>query len=314
MHDQKAVASALEVHLPIGKAMRRTRGNRQILFPSAVKPRRIKRRPAATLGAGDIHQLLIGEQIGLIAIARGLGTQHRGGNALFPGDGRIHLPALLLVELRDGLVDAPEHRRRALRVVDCPVRRDFDQDVLMLQRGMQVHLLVARAQTRPAEDELRVHRRLKRHRGLIERGVPAQDGEIVPAPGDQLRILPAPGRKIRKDVRKRSAVFQLRLGHAGDLFDVLIQLFIKARADQRAEGVDDSIFPVHAACADFDDLMRHAVVRVVAALIPFQIEYDDMAAIAAGKRKHGSHPVPDSCPVRVCVFFSPIVQHAHCFS
>ena len=41
------------------------------------------------------------------------------------------------------------------------------------------------------------------------------------------------------------------------------------------------VIPVHAARADLDDLVRHAVVGRIAALIPFQIKDDDMAALTA---------------------------------
>jgi hypothetical protein len=37
------------------------------------------------------------------------------------------------------------------------------------------------------------------------------------------------------------------------------------------------------------------MIGVIAALVPLQIKDDEMAALAARERKHGSHPVPDSC-------------------
>jgi hypothetical protein len=55
------------------------------------------------------------------------------------------------------------------------------------------------------------------------------------------------------------------------------------------------IITINAACADLDNFVRHAVIGIIAALIPLQIKDDKMAALAACKRKHGSHPVPDSC-------------------
>ena len=294
MHDQKAGGGALEVHLTVGKAMRRAMGNGHVLFAATVEPRRIKRRPPSALGAGDVHQAFVGKGVGLIGMARGQGLEHRGGNALFSGDGRLQLGAPGLVQLRNRAIDRRQHRRGTLRVIHRPVRRHLDLDALMLQRGMQVHLLMAGAQTHAAKDQLRIHRRLKGHGALEEGRVALEHGEIVAAPRDELRIIAAPGDKFGKDVGKFAAGAELFFGHAGDFLNMLIQPLIQPRADHLRKGIHDTKIPVDAAGADLDDLMRHAVVRVIAGLVPFQIKDNQMAARAAGKRKHGSHPVHDS--------------------
>ena len=57
---------------------------------------------------------------------------------------------------------------------------------------------------------------------------------------------------------------------------MLIQFLIDARTDQRAEAVQRFSISVDAAGADLDDLMGHAMVCMKTALVPFQIEYNQI--------------------------------------
>ena len=207
----------------------------------------------------------------------------------------MQLRAPVLRQGRDGRVDGGKQRGGALRVVYRAMRRHLERDILVLHRGVQVHLLRQGAQARAAEYQLRVNRRLKGHGALMEGGIAPQHGEVVPAPGHQLYVLAAPMDEVGKHVGKRAAGGELLLGHAGHLFDVLVQALVEPGLNQAGEGIHDPVVPVHAARADLDDLVRHAVVRVIAALVPFQIKDDEMAARAACKRKHGPHPVKNSC-------------------
>ena len=63
---------------------------------------------------------------------------------------------------------------------------------------------------------------------------------------------------------------------------MLVELFLPPGPDERAEGIHNGKISVYAACADLDDLVRHAVIGRVAALIPFQVKYDDIAGLRAG--------------------------------
>ena len=135
------------------------------------------------------------------------------------------------------------------------------------------------AETAEAEDQLRVNRRLKRHRGHEKRGVALEHRVIVPPPGHKLRVLAAPRDKIAEDIRKRAPLREFLLGDARYLLDMLIQPLIHPRTDQLAEPRDNLPIPVHAARADFNNLVRHAVVGVIPALVPFQIENDDVLYI-----------------------------------
>ena len=139
---------------------------------------------------------------------------------------------------------------------------------------MQVHLLMCAAQTAETEDQLGIHRRLKGHRRHEKSGVPLQHGVIIAPPCHQLYILSAPRDEIAKYIGKRLAVRQLFFRDARDLLDVLIQLLIHTRANQPAEPVQHVSLPTHAAGADFNNLMRYAMVCMKTALIPFQIKHD----------------------------------------
>ena len=71
VHNQRVGARALEVHLPVDKAVLRADGNRQIALPPAVKPRRIKRGSLAAGGTGQAHQALIRQRVRLKHVRRG---------------------------------------------------------------------------------------------------------------------------------------------------------------------------------------------------------------------------------------------------
>ena len=143
--------------------------------------------------------------------------------------------------------------------------------------------LVRIAKAGKTEYQLRIHRRIKWHRTLEERCIAPEHGEIIPAPGNQLRVIAAPGRKIRKDVRECAAVAEFLFGDARHLLDMLVQLFIEFGTNQRAECIHHLKIPVYTAGADLHDLVGHTMVGIIAALIPFQIKYDHMAALAADK-------------------------------
>ena len=169
--------------------------------------------------------------------------------------------------------------------------RHIQFDVHQLHRRVQIHLLMLTAQAAEAKDQLRVNRRIKRHRGHEKRGVALEHGIIIPPPRHKLRILAAPRDKIAENIRKRASLRKLLLGDARHLLNMLIQPLIHPRTNQLAESRDNLPVPIHAACADFNDLMRHAVIRVIAALIPLQIKDDDVLNILIEQRKHVPHPI-----------------------
>ena len=267
------------MHLPVDKAVLRADGNRQIALPPAVKPRRIKCGAFAAGGTGQAHQALIRQRVRLKHIRRGQRTQRGGRNAalLFQNVIQLHAP------LRRERLHRPIHNgqqcRRAFRVVHRAMGRHIQLDVHLFHRRMQIHLLVFPAQTAEAEDQLRINRRIERHRGHEKRGVALEHGIVIPSPCHQLRILAAPRNKIAEDIRKRASLRELLLGDARHLLDVLIQPLIDPRANQLTEPRNDMPLPIHTARADFDNLMRHAVVGVIAALIPFQIKNDNVLNI-----------------------------------
>ena len=303
VHNQRVGARALEVHLPVDKAVLRADGNRQIALPPAVKPRRIKRGSLAAGGAGQAHQPLIRQRVRLKHVRRGQRAQRGSGNAALLFQNMLKLHAPLGRERRHRPIHNGQQRRRTFRVVHRAVRRHIQFDVHQLHRRVQVHLLVLPAEAAEAEDELRVDRRRKRHRGHKKRGVALEHGIIVPPPRHKLRILAAPRDKIAEDIRKRAPLRKLLLGDARHLLDMLIQPLIHARANQLAEARNHVPRAIHAARADFDDLVRHAVVRVIAALVPFQIKNDDILYILTEQRKHVPHPIK-----RKSVFFFAL-QH-----